>query len=393
MFGLFPLSFWGYVLVTLVMTHFTVLGVTIFLHRNQAHRSVELHPIVSHFFRFWLWLTTGMITKEWVAIHRKHHANVETSGDPHSPKMAGIKKVLFEGTELYRKAAKDKQILEQYGHGTPDDVIERNVYERYQTLGIISMLVIDLVCFGLPGLSIWAIQMMWIPFFAAGVINGIGHYWGYRNFETSDASRNILPWGVLLCGEELHNNHHAFASSAKFSSKWWEFDISWFYIKILSALGLAHVKKLPPKLLTRLDSTTTVDAQTLQVLLLGRLEILSQYQRNVIRPALKLAKQEVDEQTRPLFKRASKLFIRDKELLSEPAVMQLQKLLQTKDYLKLIYQFGEQLKNVWDGKQGSQSERLQILQQWCKKAETSGIRYLEDFVTELKQLTVVQVAA
>src|SRR5437879_6137579 len=245
--GLIPLSWWGYIVVTLVLTHVTIASVTIYLHRSQAHRGLDLHPAIAHFFRFWLWLTTGMVTKEWVAIHRKHHAKVETDEDPHSPQTRGIRKVLLEGAELYRKESKNLETLEKYGHGTPDDWVERNVYTRHSWQGVGLMLAINLVLFGPIGMTIWAIQMMWIPVTAAGIINGIGHYWGYRNYECSDAATNILPLGILIGGEELHNNHHTFATSAKLSSKWYEFDIGWGYIRVLETLGLAKVKKVAPK--------------------------------------------------------------------------------------------------------------------------------------------------
>src|SRR3990167_5483337 len=230
LYGILHLSFWGYVIATLILTQITIAAVTIYLHRNQSHRALYLHPIVSHFFRFWLWLTTGMVTAEWVAIHRKHHASTEVDGDPHSPKIEGLKKVLLEGAELYRASTKDREMIEKYSHGTPDDWLERNVYKRYSAKGIFFMLSVDLLLFGVPGVTIWAIQMMWIPIHAAGIINGVGHALGYRNFECPDASTNIIPWGFWIGGEELHNNHHTFASSAKFSVKWWEFDIGWFYI-------------------------------------------------------------------------------------------------------------------------------------------------------------------
>ena len=240
--GVLDLPWWGYVIYTLVLTHITIAAVTIFLHRHQAHRALDLHPLPSHFFRFWLWITTGMVTKEWTAVHRKHHAKCESEDDPHSPQIAGINKVLWQGTELYRKETRNAETLEKYGHGTPDDWIERHLYSRHALLGISSMLVIDLVLFGFIGLTIWAVQMLWIPFFAAGVINGIGHYWGYRSFQPEDASRNIVPWGILVGGEELHNNHHADPHSAKFAHRWFEFDIGWLYIKLLSLFGLAEVK-------------------------------------------------------------------------------------------------------------------------------------------------------
>ncbi|HTE15661.1 MAG TPA: fatty acid desaturase, partial [Burkholderiales bacterium] len=235
--GLLDLPWWGYVLATLGLTHITIAAVTIYLHRYSAHRALDLHPVVSHFFRFWLWCTTGMTTKAWTAIHRKHHAKCETVEDPHSPQIFGIKKLLMEGAELYRVEGANRETLENYGHGTPDDWLERHVYGKHDRIGIGSMLVLDVIVFGPIGITIWAVQMMWIPFLAAGVINGIGHYMGYRNFQSEDASTNVVPWGILIGGEELHNNHHAYATSAKLSNRWYEFDIGWLYIRILETLG------------------------------------------------------------------------------------------------------------------------------------------------------------
>jgi stearoyl-CoA desaturase (Delta-9 desaturase) len=261
--GLLELHGWGDLLVVLAMTHVTIAAVTIFLHRHQAHRTLDLHFIVSHFFRFWLWLTTGMVTKEWVAIHRKHHARCETQDDPHSPQVLGIWKVLFEGSELYRLEAKNVATLETYGRGTPDDWIEHNLYARHSGAGIGVMLVIDAVLFGPIGLTIWAVQMLWIPIFAAGVINGVGHYWGYRRFLPNDASRNIVPWGILIGGEELHNNHHAYVASARFSNRWWEFDIGWLYIRVLEVLHLATVRRVAPRLrITLVVGQETIDGKS-----------------------------------------------------------------------------------------------------------------------------------
>src|SRR4051812_41802329 len=245
--GIYDLPWWGYVVYTLVVTHITIAAVTIYLHRHQAHRALDLHPLPSHFFRFWLWLTTGMVTKEWAAIHRKHHAKCETPDDPHSPQVYGISKVMWGGAELYRKESVNKETLDRYGHGTPDDWIERNLYSRYTVVGISLMLVANFVLFGFIGVTIWAVQMMWIPLTAAGVINGIGHFWGYRNFQPADASRNIVPWGILIGGEELHNNHHAYGTSARLSNRWYEFDIGWLYIRCLQMMGLAEVKKIAPR--------------------------------------------------------------------------------------------------------------------------------------------------
>ena len=264
--GLIDLPWWGYIVVALVFTHITIASVTIYLHRCQAHRALDLHPIVSHFFRFWLWLSTGMVTKEWAAIHRKHHAFCETVNDPHSPQILGIKKVFWEGAELYRKESKIPETMVKYGSGTPDDWIERHLYTPYSARGIALMAAINILLFGPLGLTIWAVQMAWIPVTAAGIINGIGHYWGYRNFSADDASTNIVPWGILIGGEELHNNHHAYATSAKLSSKWYEFDIGWLYIRSLEIVGLAHVKRIAPQV--KLDLAKTLcDADTVQAVI------------------------------------------------------------------------------------------------------------------------------
>ena len=246
--GMLDLSAWQILLATLVLTHITIASVTIYLHRYSAHRALDLHPLPAHFFRLWLWLTTGQVTKEWTAIHRKHHAKCEQAEDPHSPHVHGIKTVLLSGAELYRKESKNKETLERYGHGTPDDWIERNIYSRFSWQGVAIMLIIDVALFGVLGLTLWAVQMMWIPVTAAGIINGAGHFWGYRNFEAPDASTNLVPWGIIIGGEELHNNHHTYPTSAKLSVKPYEFDLGWAYIRILQALGLASVKKTPPKL-------------------------------------------------------------------------------------------------------------------------------------------------
>lgn len=277
--GLIDLSLWGYVIVVLVLTHITIASVTIYLHRHQAHRALELHPAISHFFRFWLWLTTGMVTKEWAAIHRKHHAKCETKDDPHSPHILGIWHVLLGGVFYYVKESHNKQTIERYGHLTPDDWLERHVYTPFQKVGVVVMLAIDIVLFGIvPGALIWGVQMIWIPFFAAGVINGIGHYWGYRNADTPDRSTNIVPWGILIGGEELHNNHHAYPSSARLSMKWYEIDLGWWYIRALETLGLARVKKVPPKI--KFDPTRVVpDADTLRAIVAGKYAILARFDK------------------------------------------------------------------------------------------------------------------
>ncbi|OGV50072.1 MAG: aminotransferase [Legionellales bacterium RIFCSPHIGHO2_12_FULL_42_9] len=387
-FGVLNLSFWGYVLTTVVLTQISIAGVTIYLHRHQTHRALNLHPIISHFFRFWLWLATGQVTAQWVAVHRKHHATTDIEGDPHSPVVFGIKKVLLEGTELYRAARKDREIIEKYSHGTPNDWIERNVYSRHSSKGVFLMLLIDVLLFGVPGVSIWAIQMMWIPFWAAGVLNGVGHFFGYRNYETPDASRNIFPLAFWIGGEELHNNHHAFASSAKFSQKWWEFDIGWMYICILSFLKLATVKKLPPKLMQQANKTQ-IDRSTVKAVIGNRFQVMSHYYKEVTRPILKHVKRNHIQNglDKHAFIGANRILRRQNNLLSTKENSRLQALLSHYEMLRTIHNYRESLQNVWLKAAKSQEELIGTLQQWCKQAEESGIEVLRQFSQRLKNYT------
>lgn len=383
-YGVLNLSFWGYVLATIVLTQITIAAVTIYLHRYQTHRALTLHPIVSHFFRFWLWLTTGMVTAQWVAIHRKHHATTDIVGDPHSPKVLGLKKVFWQGAELYKQASKDKEMIDKYSHGTPTDWIERNVYTRLSSKGIMLMFLADILLFGLPGITIWAIQMMWIPVHAAGVVNGIGHHWGYRNFECPDAATNIIPWGFWIGGEELHNNHHTFASSAKFSVKWWEFDIGWLYIRCLAFLGLAKVKKLPPKL-ARDAGKVQVDLDTVRAVIGNRFQIMSYYYNRVVRPILKNERSSTESKVdKRLFQRAGRLLRRQDILLSPRAKTRLQALLESCEQLRTVYNYKQSLQNIWLKTASSQKELVDALQQWCKQAEESGLEVLRQFALQIK---------
>ncbi|MBN9227577.1 MULTISPECIES: fatty acid desaturase [Legionella] len=385
LFGYLNLSFWGYVIATLILTQITIAAVTLYLHRNQTHRALTLHPIVSHFFRLWLWLTTGMVTADWVAIHRKHHASADVEGDPHSPVVFGIKKVFWEGAELYKVARKDKEMVAKYSHGTPKDWLERKIYSPHSAKGILLMLFVDLFLFGIPGITIWAIQMMWIPFHAAGVVNGIGHHWGYRNFECPDAARNIFPWGFWIGGEELHNNHHTFASSAKFSIKWWEFDIGWMYIRILSFLGLAKVKKLPPKL--AMDAGKLhVDLDTVRAVIGNRFQVMSNYYKSVIRPILKQEKNTSLENKaeKKLFARAGSLLRRENCLLNAAAKLRLSNLLEAREQLRVVYAYKQSLQNIWLKTASTQKELIEALQQWCRQAEESGLEVLRQFAQQLK---------
>ena len=383
MFGLIQLPWFGYLFVLLALTQITILSVTLFLHRCQAHRSLQLHPIVSHFFRFWLWLTTGMVTKDWAAIHRKHHAKVETDEDPHSPIAKGIKIVFFQGAEIYRKEARNQETLEKYGEGTPDDWIERHLYTRFSSLGIVMMLVTDLVLFGTIGLSIWALQMAWIPFFAAGVINGIGHYWGYRNFECQDASRNVVPFGIFLGGEELHNNHHAYGTSAKFSAHWWEIDMGWWVIRLLQFLHLANPKRILPTIKT-IPNKTYVDMDTLKALISYRFQVLARYTREVILPALSEEKKQAGVKGRALLSRARVVLVRDASLMETSQNTRLKNVLENFQSLRVVYQFRLKLQDIWSSSKASPKELLEALQEWCQQAEATRIEALRQFVSHLK---------
>lgn len=377
--GLLGFSAWGYVAVALIFTHITIAAVTIYLHRHQAHRALDLHPIPSHFFRFWLWMTTGMVTKDWTAIHRKHHAKCETAEDPHSPQVLGIKKVFWEGSELYRKEAKNQETLDKYGHGSPDDWLERNVYSGHSRVGIVLMMIINVLLFGVVGISIWAVQMIWIPITAAGIINGFGHYWGYRNYEPEDGSTNVSPWGILIGGEELHNNHHAFPGSAKLSSKSWEFDIGWFYIRILETLGLARVKKLAPEPII-MAGKQEADLDTLRAVIVNRLHVLSHYCRDVIVPVVK---DELHKVGSPV-ERAKRLLVRDQSLMDEKAKKRLNSVLEHSIALKTVYQHKLSLQKIWQRSNSSQETLLHSLEQWCKEAEATGIKRLQDFALTLR---------
>lgn len=387
--SLLDLPWWGLVLVTLGSTHVTIAAVTIFLHRHQAHRALELHPIASHFFRFWLWLTTGMVTREWTAIHRKHHAHCESSEDPHSPQIHGIRKVLFEGTELYRMEAGNAATLEKYGHGTPDDWIERNLYARRTRLGIGLVLGIDIILFGPIGLSMWAVQMLWIPFFAAGVINGVGHYWGYRNFAPNDSSSNVVPWGILIGGEELHNNHHAYVTSARLSSKWWEFDIGWMYIRILEMIGLAKVRKVAPRIRYN-TSKTRCDAGTLQAVITHRYDVLAKFARSV-RPTAVAEILSLRAGAIPGLRDAKALepvnylLQRDARQLLEKERAVLQQALHSSTVLSTIYSMRQELAAVWSRSAASKEQLVKQLEDWCRRAEESGIGALREFSRALRR--------
>jgi len=387
--GLLDWSNWQILAFTLIVTHITIAGVTIYLHRCQAHRALDLHAIPSHFFRFWLWLTTGMETKAWAAIHRKHHAKCETEDDPHSPRTRGIRKVLLEGAELYREAAKDETVKAKYGHGTPDDWLERNIYTRHSAKGVALMLVINILLFGVIGVSVWAVQMLWIPILAAGVINGLGHWWGYRNYDCPDGSTNLVPIGILIGGEEMHNNHHAFGTSAKFSSKWYEFDVGWLYIRILSVLGLAKVRKVAPAP-RFVAPRASVDQQTLQAVIAYRYDLMQAYGRafsRTLREEVAQLRRAGSTQWQSMVG-ARKLFVaagQDGEAVAAPARAQLREAVAPSETLKKLVEMREDLAKTWERSHMTPEQLLAHLQDWCARAEASGVRALQELALRMRR--------
>lgn len=384
--GLCNLPPWGDILAAAVLIHVTVASVTLYLHRNQAHRAITLHPALAHFFRFWIWLTTATDTREWVAVHRKHHAHCETAQDPHSPQVRGLPRVLFGGVGLYRAAAREPGTLRRYGAGTPDDRIEHRLYRRHPFLGVLLMAAADVALFGLPGLAVWTVQMLWLPFWGAGVVNGVGHYFGYRNFECREAARNFSPIGVLLGGEELHNNHHAFPHSARFSQRGWEFDVGWMYIRVLAALHLLHVRRTAP--VPRRSSThRALDTDTVRAVLRYRMFILRDYGRRVIRPVFQREREHLDL---PRPGRLRRLLLREPVLLEPAARSRLARALARNPRLRTVYAYRERLKRIWESPDGDTRERLR---DWCSRAEATGIDALMTFARGLPTYVPTDAAA
>ena len=384
--GIVDWPWWGYVLVTLGLTHVTIAAVTIFLHRQQAHRALELHPLVAHFFRLWLWLTTGMVTKEWAAIHRKHHARCETAEDPHSPQVHGIHRVLWTGVFLYVREARNLDTLQRYGHGTPNDWLERHLYSPWHKLGVLIMLACDVAIFGVvAGPLIWLVQVAWIPFWAAGVINGLGHFWGYRNFSPADASTNIWPWGILIGGEELHNNHHTFPTSARLSVRWYEFDVGWLYIRMLAALGLAQIKRVAPR--PRLGGLRPeVDANTLEAVIANRYDLLSQYARSLKQVYREeLARLQHGERFRGL----KRWLAADSRSIPQEARGRLELMLGESRALQTAYAMRDELTALWERSSVSGESLLKALQDWCERAENSGVRQLRELSLRLRSYALV----
>jgi len=383
--GLLNLPWWGDLLAGLVLVQITIAGVTLYLHRCQAHRALEVHPVVSHFFRFWLWLTTGMITKEWAAIHRKHHAKCETEDDPHSPRIHGINKILFTGVVMYVKESHKPETMSRYGHGTPDDWLERHVYTPLNKWGVVLLAAIDLLLFGpIPGAIIYVAQIAWIPFWAAGVINGVGHYFGYRNFQTDDDSTNIVPWAAWIGGEELHNNHHAYPTSAKFSLRWYEFDLGWAYIRILQSLGLATVRKQAPKV--KLDpSKFEVDAQTLQAVIMHRYDVMMNYAKSVKRAArLEIAALREKGSDCTALKSVRRWLHLDDAVVPAKHRATINLLVEANPRLKTTLAMRDELARIWERSTLNTEQLVGQLKDWCERAEKSGVEPLVAFSRRLR---------
>ena len=388
--GLLQFGWWQMLLYLLAVTQITIFTVTLYLHRSQAHRGVDFHPLIAHFFRFWSWLTTSMITREWAAIHRKHHAKCETAEDPHSPMHKGIGNVLWKGADMYREARLARADIEQYGKGCPDDWIERNLYTRFSNAGVVLLLAVSFVLFGAKGVAVWAIQMAWIPFWAAGVINGLGHWWGDRNFETTDTATNLTPWAVWIGGVDLHNNHHAFPASAQFALRRFEFDIGWAAIKLLEKLRLAKVLRVAPSLNLR-PNIAMPDAETLKALLAHRFQAMTDYQRNVLKPALKEEAAAAGARLRALLPRQlRKGMVDDGRWLNPEARAQLQAWIDARPRIQALIEHRKRLADVLESRGHDAAERLRQLQAWCAEAEASGVRALQDYAVRLRGYALVQ---
>jgi stearoyl-CoA desaturase (Delta-9 desaturase) len=381
LYGLIRLPLWGYAVFTLAMVQLMFLGITLYLHRDQSHGGLVLHPALRHFFRFWLWFCSGTVTREWVAVHRRHHAFPDRPGDPHSPVVFGLKRVLLQGYELYVAAARDQKILANYGRGTPDDWLERNVYSRFPKVGISLFVVLQLVVFGVPAIAMLAVQLVAQPFFAGGVINGLGHYLGYRSFEMPTAATNIVPWGVLIAGEELHNNHHAFPYSPRFAVQPWEIDLGWLFICVFRALGLARVGRLAPTP-NIVSNRAGIDAGTVRALSANRMHVLRDYRRRVIRPVFRAVTKQ--EPTAVLARRSPQLLVRDPWLLDERARQQLRELLERYEVLRTVVDFRDRLQQIWDETSASHGRALEQLRELCTQADGSGILALRKFALRLR---------
>jgi stearoyl-CoA desaturase (Delta-9 desaturase) len=383
LYGFLPLPWWGYVVWTLVWIHVTLMAITLYFHREQAHRSVDLNPLLRHFFRFWLWINTGAPTKQWVAVHRKHHALCEREGDPHSPVIFGLKRVVLEGAELYMDEARKPETLEKYGKGTPDDWLERNVYNRFDYTGIALLVVFDIAMFGAAGIVMLAVQLATMPALAAGIINGVCHAKGYRNFETNDASTNLWRLGVVIGGEELHNNHHAFPTSAKFSIRPGEVDMGWLHLKVFSALGLAKIRRVASEPDIGVTSAPP-DLEALRSVLINRMHVLRAYMHEVTLPVLKRDCEAIGSNAKALVPKVRRWLTWHPQLLAESERRHLGELVDQLPTFDLVLKFRNELKALWEGAHTSNERLLEDFRQWCRRAEESGNQYLREFASYLR---------
>ena len=382
-YGILGLGFWGYVIAGAIGVHITLIAITIYHHREQAHRSVDLHPALRHFFRFWLWMNTGVITKQWVAVHRKHHAMCERDGDPHSPQLVGLKTVLLQGAELYRQEAGNPETVEKYGRGTPDDWVERRLYSRWPNVGVGLLFFVVVFLFGLPGIALYGFQLITMPLLAAGIINGLSHARGYRNFETEDASTNLWPLAVFVAGEELHNNHHAFPSSARFSQHPWEIDLGWLHLRLFAALGLARIRRVAPKP-ELVEEPSSPDIEALRSILINRMHVLRHYRKSVTFPVLRGEIRQYKGKARAPIRRAKRWLTRHPSLLDSQSQERLAELMEKYPSLKTVMEYRNELKALWETTDLSNESLLAELMRWCSRAEASGIKALEEFSAYLK---------
>ena len=394
-YGLADLGVFGYVMVTLLWLHTTMMCVTLYFHRDQAHRSVDLHASVRHFCRFWLWMNTGASTREWVAVHRKHHAYCEQEGDPHSPRLFGLKKVLLEGAELYRAEARNPETVEKYAKGCPNDWLENNVYHsrRGSYFGISLLVILDLVLFGVPGIILIALQLSNMPLLAAGVINGLCHAKGYRNFETDDDSTNLWPIGLFIAGEELHNNHHAFPTSARFSMRRHEVDMGWLHLKALELFGLAKIRRVATAPELEQSARSAADLDELRAIMVNRMHVLRAYMHRVTLPVLRREAESLGDNTNSLLRAARKVLIRPPQMLDERSRKRLAELAARHPRFETVLQFRNELRNLWEGAHTSNERLLADFREWCARAEQSGIQGLQDFVAYLKSFRAVRESA
>ena len=396
LFGVVGLSVWAPIVFALVTTQITIVAITVYLHRHSAHRALELHPVLKHFFRFWLWISTGMSTREWTAVHRRHHARTETSDDPHSPIIEGLGEIVFKGVKYYRQGITD-ETLRIYGKGTPDDWLEHNVYEKREFLGIGSLAVVDLLLFGVAGILVWAVQMVWTPFWAAGVINGIGHAWGYRNFETPDHAKNIVPWAFFIGGEELHNNHHTYPNSPKLSVKRWEFDIGWMWIRLFESMGLAKPNRVGPVVVKDL-SKSEIDLDSVVGLMNDRFNVMAKFGKKVVAPMVRAQYHaNIANQSRALLRRAKALICRDENVISDSDLKHLDELKVQFPNLEIVHSLRVRLSEVWKKRTASKAELHEAVRDWCQLAEDKlreigYLKELQTFMNEFKYYSIPKVA-